>query len=74
MGAGFILLPGKNHPRITPFGYCLVPLSSAILLGDTTVMPCQAMSDMQKEGEQFLFFKEHASSALSAWRELSHDV
>ncbi len=23
---GFIPFPGKNHPEITPFGYCLVPV------------------------------------------------
>src|SRR2546428_2618612 len=28
---------GKNHPGITPFGYCLVPLWSATLLRDISV-------------------------------------
>ena len=35
MGVGFIRFLGKNHPGITPFGYCLVPLWSATLLRET---------------------------------------
>ena len=37
MGVGFIPILGKNHPGITPFGYCLVPLRSATLLRETSV-------------------------------------
>ena len=46
MGVGFISSPGKNHPGITPFGYCLVLLWSATLFRDTSVTHRPAMSTM----------------------------
>ena len=46
---GFIPFPGKNHPGITPFGYCLVPCDQLLFLRDTIVVPCQVVSDTEKE-------------------------
>ena len=46
--------PGKNHPGITPFGYCLVPLLSATLLRETGVTLCQAVSTLRRRNLQCL--------------------
>lgn len=48
MGVGFISSPGKNHPGITPFGYCLVPLWSATLFRDTSVTHRPAVHTLGK--------------------------
>ena len=46
--------PGKNHPGITPFGYCLVPLLSATLLRETGVTLHQAVNMLRRRNLQCL--------------------
>src|SRR4249920_2822646 len=44
---------GKNHPGITPFGYCLVPLWSATLLRETGVTLRHAVSTLGRMSNVF---------------------
>ncbi len=46
--------PGKYHPGITPFGYCLVPLLSATLLRETGVTLRQAVNTLRRRNLQCL--------------------
>ncbi len=46
IGVGFIRFLGKNHPGITPFGYCLLSWWSATLLRETSVTLRQAARDL----------------------------
>ena len=39
---------GKNHPGMTPFGYCLVTLLSATLLRETMEQYARVVSGLQQ--------------------------